>query len=315
MTEKIIELEHLKKETVPAELNAETYFDFNAHPFAHQFIFEQTNSVCGAILAIEDYATNWLINSIPRKREHTKSFKNEILKSVNTSGNFEIILDEGTVFAPARVIGSPKKDTCYTIYLEKGAKIIGAEIYLDKGSIFIGAETTVEPCVGIKGPSIIGEKTEIRQGAYLRGNCILGDGCIIRGELKNVIMMDKANFPHPSYLGDSVCGYMTHFGNQVTAANLGIYEGAKDSDKRKSILIRCNDKVYDLGNPKMGVCLGEFCQVGCSSVADPGTFLKPHTIVYSLTRITKGFYGPYEVLKNKPLEHGIIERVPLEPFY
>ena len=120
-------------------------------------------------------------------------------------------------------------------------------------------------------------------------------------------MMDKSNFPHPSYVGDSVCGYMTHFGNQATAANLGIYEGIRELDKRRSIILHCDGKVYDLGNPKMGICMGNFSQVGCNSVADPGTFLKPYTIVYALTRITKGFYGPNEVLKNKPLEHGVLK--------
>ena len=116
-----------------------------------------------------------------------------------------------------------------------------------------------------------------------------------------------------SYVGDSLCGYMSHFGNQATAANLGIYEGVRDPDKRQSIVVRVGDKAYDLGKPKMGVCLGDFSQVGCNSVADPGTFLAPYTIVYSLTRITKGFYGPNEVLKNKPMEHGVVERAKLQP--
>jgi hypothetical protein len=39
--------------------------------------------------------------------------------------------------------------------------------------------------------------------------------------------------------------------------------------------------------------------------------LLPHTIVYALTRINAGIYGPHEVLKNKPMEHGVIERAPL----
>ena len=125
--------------------------------------------------------------------------------------------------------------------------------------------------------------------------------------------MNKANFPHPSYLGDSACGYMTHFGNQATAANLGIYEGLRDPDKRKNLVLKVDGKAIDLGKPKMGICMGDFSQMGCNSVSDPGTFIGPYTIAYQLTRLTRGFYGPHEVLKNKPLEHGVIERVPLEP--
>jgi len=60
--------------------------------------------------------------------------------------------------------------------------------------------------------------------------------------------------------------------------------------------------------------MGDFSQVGCNSVADPGTFLGPYTIAYALTRINKGFYGPNEVLKNKPMEHGVVEKVSLNDF-
>jgi len=59
------------------------------------------------------------------------------------------------------------------------------------------------------------------------------------------------------------------------------------------------------------VILGDFSQVGCNSVADPGTFFAPYTIVYQLTRVNRGFYGPNVLIKNKPMEHGVIEIVPL----
>ena len=68
--------------------------------------------------------------------------------------------------------------------------------------------------------------------------------------------------------------------------------------------------VIDIGQAKLGIIMGDYSQVGCSSVVDPGTFLKPYTISYALTRFTKGVYGPSEILKNKPIEHGVVERVP-----
>ena len=311
MAVEILKLKELTKKEIPLDLRAESYFNFEKHPFAHQELFEQTNSVYDAILNIESYTAKWVANMIAQKKKDLKKYKNATPKSSYTCGHFEVICEKGAVFEPARIFGGDVESNGNVIYLEKGSHVIGANIYLDKAGIYIGAGTKVEPGVGIKGPTVIGKNTEIRQGAYIRGNCILGDSCTIRGELKNVVMMDKANFPHPSYVGDSVCGYMSHFGNQATAANLGIYEGLRESDRRKPIIVQCNGKSYDLGKPKMGICMGDFSQVGCNSVADPGTFLKPYTIVYSLARITKGVYGPHEILKNKPLEHGIIERVSL----
>ena len=231
--------------------------------------------------------------------------------SCHAVGQFELLIEEGAVFEPARIIGGLDSGEVHTICVSAGARILGSDLYVDKGSIFIGGQTTVESGVGIKGPTIIGKKTEIRQGTYLRGDVIIGDEAVIRGEIKNSVLMNKANFPHPSYLGDSACGFMTHFGNQATSANLGIFAGLVESDQRKSLLVECSGKLYDLGKPKMGICMGDFSQVGCNSVSDPGTFLKPYTIVYALSRINKGFYGPHEVLKNKPLEKGVIERASL----
>jgi len=200
-------------------------------------------------------------------------------------------------------------DEMYTIYVAKGAQIFGANIFLNEGDIFIDEGSKVEPGVGIKGPTIIGKNNDIRQGAYFRGDIITGDGCTLRGELKNVVMMDEANFPHPSYVGDSICGYKTHFGNQATTANLGIYAIVLG---KENVKIKLNEQIYDLGRPKIGIILGDYSQVGCNSVSDPGSFLAPYTIVYQLSRINKGFYGPQEVLKNKPLEKNVIERAPFK---
>ncbi|NQU12249.1 hypothetical protein HQ590_15750, partial [bacterium] len=233
MADDIVKLNGLKKDEVPADFRAETYFDFRAHPFAHQALFEQTTSVYGAILVIHDYAVNWLTATIASKRAAARTPPADATPPTYTAGQFEVLLEEDAVFAPARIFGRRQAGESYAIYLERGARVVGADIYLDQGSIYIGAGTTVEPGVAIKGPTIVGQRTEIRQGAYLRGDCILGDDGVIRGEIKNAVLMDQASFPHPSYVGDSACGYRTHFGNQVTAANLGLYEGVRDSDKRQ----------------------------------------------------------------------------------
>jgi hypothetical protein len=81
---------------------------------------------------------------------------------------------------------------------------------------------------------------------------------------------------------------------------------------RDPIVLAVDGKQYDLGRPKVGIIMGDYSQVGCNSVSDPGTFLAPWTVVYQLSRLNKGFYGPRELIKNKPMEHGVIERSPLK---
>jgi hypothetical protein len=305
----VIPLKSVPRDEVPAELRVETYFDFGAHPFWHEALFQRddVNSVYGAILAIDDYTKSWLGENLPKLKESGKvTVCTDDVPGVECTGHFTALVEGGATFQPGRIVGA-NDGSGGTIYVAAGASVVGTKIYLDK-DIYVGEGTVIEPGVGVKGPTIIGKNNDIRQGAYLRGDVITGDGCIMRGELKNTVLLDKANFPHPSYVGDSICGFMSHFGNQATAANLGIFEGLREGDERKNIVVKAGGKSYDLGKPKMGICLGDYSQVGCNSVSDPGTFLGPKTIVYSLTRITKGFYGPNEILKNKPMEHGVVER-------
>lgn len=308
----VIDLARLGSDDVPEQLKVEYYFDFRKHPFRHQDLFEASgvNSVVSALDRIDGYAKDWLTRTIAAREKETNP--NQLTQDKfkgRSLGKFRVLIEEGAVFESGFVQGSMVKDKTYTIYVAKGAQVSGANIFLDEGNIYIGEGSQIEPDVGIKGPAIIGKDNEIRHGAYFRGDVIIGDGGTFRGELKNVVMMDKANFPHPSYVGDSLCGYNTHFGNQATTANLGIYAIVLG---KENVKVKLNSRVFDLGRPKIGVILGDYSQVGCNSVSDPGAFLAPYTIVYQLSRINKGFYGPSEVLKNKPLEKNIIERAPFK---
>jgi len=310
----VIDLLKLPAAEVPEPFRVETYFDLKAHPFEHEAFFKdpKVTSVVAAIRAIGGYVKGWLGQNLPEleKGKGAQVLTDSTPNNAPSCGHFHIVLEKDACFAPSAVFGVGEGESPNTLHVAAGACVVG-DVYLDDGSIYVGEGTKIERGAAVKGPSIIGKGNDIRMGAYLRGNLLIGNGCTFRGELKNVVMLDKANFPHPSYVGDSLCGYMSHFGNQATAANLGIFEGVRDPEKRKSLRMKHEGKVYDLGGPKLGIILGDFSQVGCNSVSDPGTFLAPYTIVYQLTRINKGFYGPNVLIKNKPMEHGVIEITPL----
>lgn len=306
----VIELAKLSSNDVPEQLKINYYFDFAKHPFRHRGLFEGAgvNSVVSVLGKIDEYAKAWLGKTISglEKEAKPKLFTQDNFKG-KSFGKFKVLIEQGAVFEPEFIAGNIK-DKIFTLYIARNSTVSG-NIFLDEGDIYIGEGNKVEPGAGIKGPAIIGKNNEIRQGAYFRGDVVIGDKGTFRGELKNAVMMDEANFPHPSYVGDSICGYKTHFGNQATTANLGIYAIVLG---KENVKINLDSKIYDLGRPKIGIILGDYSQVGCNSVSDPGAFLAPYTIVYQLSRINKGFYGPREVLKNKPLEKNIIERASLK---
>jgi UDP-N-acetylglucosamine diphosphorylase / glucose-1-phosphate thymidylyltransferase / UDP-N-acetylgalactosamine diphosphorylase / glucosamine-1-phosphate N-acetyltransferase / galactosamine-1-phosphate N-acetyltransferase len=304
-------LKDLSKAEIPAALKIETYFDLKAYPSIHEqlLVGEGMNSIIDVVGNIGKYAKKWIADTISEKvaAGAAKRVCCEGLAGVQTVGKFEVYVEEGATFKPANILGVADDKEPYKIYVSKGTSVLGSNIFLNEGDIFVGEDNVIEQGVGIKGPTIIGKKNDIRHGAYFRGNVIISDGSVLRGELKNVLLLDKANFPHPSYLGDSVCGYMSHFGNQATAANVGIFQGLVDSKDRVNITLDIDGKVYDAGTKKLGIIIGDWSQVGCNSVADPATFLAPYTVVYPLTSIRKGFYGPKQILKNKPMEKGVIE--------
>lgn len=306
-----ISVKDLSKEQMPTVLRVDSYFDLESYPNAHEELLlgEGVSSVLDVVAGIGKYAKKWIADKIGEKLATgaAKRVTCDDLKGVQCLGKFEAYVEEGAVFQPANILGVTGDGEPCRIYVSKGTTMLGVNVFLNEGDIFIGEDNIIEQGVGIKGPTIIGNKNDIRMGAYFRGNCIISDGCILRGELKNVLLLDKANFPHPSYLGDSVCGYMSHFGNQATAANVGILQGLVEAKDRINITLRIDGKIYDAGTRKLGIIMGDWSQVGCNSVADPATFLAPYTVVYSLTAIRKGFYGPRQILKNKPMEKGVIE--------
>jgi len=312
-----IQLSELSADQVPQKLRADYYFDFSAHPFAHSSLVTGANSVIDVLGKIGGYAKSWLAEKVDAM---SKSGSVRVLTEQDFpnrgTGSFLALVADGAQFDPSYYLGSASGEKPGTICLDRGARLLGAVVYPGEGDIYVGADTLVEPGVGIKGPTILMEANEIRQGAYLRGNVILGSnsgGTAFRGELKNLVMMNDANFPHPSYLGDSICGFATHFGNQVTAANLGIFQGLRERNKRTNVVIAVDGVRYDLGLVKMGVVLGDLTQIGCSSVVAPGTLIGPNCVAYGLCNVDRGLYEKSTLFKNKAIGAGVIELGTVDP--
>ena len=313
----VVQLSQLSADQVPDKLRADYYFDFAAHPFAHASLVTEAKSVIEVLGKIGGYAKSWLAAKIDQMgKSQPVTMLTEQDFPGRGIGSFRALLAEGAKFDPSYFVGSAPGDSPGTICLDKGARLLGAVVYPGEGDIYVGPDTLVEPAAGIKGPTIIMEANEIRQGTYLRGNVILGSnsgGTAFRGELKNVVMMNDANFPHPSYLGDSLCGFSTHFGNQVTAANLGIFQGLRERAKRTNVVIAVDGTRYDLGLVKMGVVMGDLTQIGCSSVVAPGTLIGPNCVAYGLCNIDRGLYDAGTLFKNKAIGAKVIELGAVDP--
>ena len=144
--------------------------------------------------------------------------------------------------------------------------------------VLVGENVTIHPSAVIIAPAIIGSDTEIRPGAYLRGNVITGRNCVIgnSSELKNCILLEKVQVPHYNYVGDSILGNFAHMGAGSICSNL--------KSDGTNVVIR-GETDYKTGLRKIGGILGDYADVGCSCVLNPGTVIGKHTSVYPLNAL------------------------------
>lgn len=157
--------------------------------------------------------------------------------------------------------------------------------------VWVGKGTTIEKTALIKGPAIIGYNCEIRQCAYIRENVIIGDGAVIGNstEIKNSLLFNKVQVPHFNYVGDSILGYRSHLGAGVILSNL--------KSNGETVRIRDGAECIETGLRKFGALVGDFAEVGCNSVLNPGTVIGKNSIVYPLTPV-RGYIPEKHILKN-----------------
>ena len=146
-------------------------------------------------------------------------------------------------------------------------------------NVWIAKDANVYDSAYIKGPVIIDKGAEIRQCAFIRGNAIIGKNAVVGNstELKNVILFDNVQVPHYNYVGDSILGYKSHLGAGAITSNV-------KSDK-KLVVIKSEKEKLETNRKKVGAMVGDFVEVGCGSVLNPGTVIGKNTSIYPLTSV------------------------------
>lgn len=155
----------------------------------------------------------------------------------------------------------------------------GIEGYTEiSDGVLVGENVSISPTATIIAPAIIGSGTEIRLGAFIRGNVITGENCVIgnSSELKNCILLNKVQAPHYNYIGDSVLGNYSHTGAGVICSNL--------KSDGKAVVIH-GDEDYETGLRKIGAILADHADIGCQCVLNPGTVVGKNTTIYPLTSV------------------------------
>lgn len=160
-----------------------------------------------------------------------------------------------------------------TLIVELGEKLDPSEYDKVSGNVWIHRTAKVFPSAYIGGPCIIGPETEVRHCAFIRGSALIGSHCVIGNsvEVKNAIIFDSCQVPHFNYVGDSILGFHAHLGAGAVTSNFKAGGRNIDIHAEKDIVT---------GMRKIGAMLGDYADIGCNSVLNPGTVIGRNTNVY-----------------------------------
>ncbi|NLC74999.1 MAG: UDP-N-acetylglucosamine pyrophosphorylase [Clostridiales bacterium] len=176
--------------------------------------------------------------------------------------------------------------------LELGPKLPADKFDKRGDNIWIAKSAKIFDSAYIAGPCIIDEDAELRQCAFIRGKAIVGKGCVVGNscELKNVVLFNKCEVPHYNYVGDSVLGFHAHMGAGSITSNI--------KSDRTNVVIHDGDESLPTGLRKMGAMLGDYVEVGCNSVLNPGSVIGSHSNFYPLSMV-RGCVPAEHIYKNK----------------
>ena len=175
---------------------------------------------------------------------------------------------------------------------ELGSRLPAEEYHSPADGVWVHRSAVVAPTACLGSGVIIGADAEVRHGAYIRGNALVGKGCVVGNstELKNCILFDGVQVPHYNYVGDSVLGHGSHLGAGAITSNV-------KSDK-SAVTVCAEGQRLDTARRKVGAMVGDRVEVGCGSVLNPGTVIGKRTRVYPLSSV-RGFVPADSIYKRQ----------------
>lgn len=274
---------------VPHQLKPEYYFDMSK--MEYKDLFTGAGFVWEVVKKLQDEtAADKIVRGLCRSEHYQDNgFQGSI-------GAVDVRVSPSATVGPNVFMSG---DSGSMVFIDDEAEVRpGTMIIAGKNAVYIGKGAKIGPNAHIdasKGSVAVGAKATLRQGAYLRelsliaSKATIGNSC----EIKCALIGPEAEVPHFNYVGDSILGYKAHLGAGVKISNLKI---TPDPKKVNTVKVKCEDQTYDTAMRKFGVILGDKAQMGCNSVANPGTFVGKSCLIYTNSSVT-GFIAENTIVK------------------
>lgn len=168
---------------------------------------------------------------------------------------------------------------------------LGPEYREVRSRVWIHKTAVIAPNVWLGDSCVIGANAQLRHCAFLRGSVLVGENCVVGNsvEVKNTILFDGVEVPHFNYVGDSILGHKAHMGAGAVTSNV--------KSDRTPVVVKHGEETMETGLRKCGAMLGDFAEVGCNSVLNPGTVVGRRSTVYP-NACVRGVVPPDSIWKT-----------------
>ncbi|HVS03755.1 MAG TPA: hypothetical protein VMT16_13380 [Thermoanaerobaculia bacterium] len=192
---------------------------------------------------------------------------------------------------PWDLLGEPLEALLAALPSQSLGSAVLPEAHLLGDRIVLGKGVRIYPGAVIEGPVHIGDDSEVRPGAFVRGGAWIGRGCVVGAntEVKRSILLDGAKAPHLNYVGDSILGAGCNLGAGTILSNFR-HDGGE-------ILIPDGIDRISSGRRKLGALLGDGVLTGCNCVLHPGVVVGQGSQIYPGVMLRPGFYPAHQMIK------------------
>ena len=273
---------------IPNIFNPAYFFDLDLMDYGK--LFDGVSAVWEAVARMQE---GRIVDSIVRAR--CASVSDGGGAKPHVSGDVEVRVAGGAEIGTYVAIAGDGGLVC----VDEGAKLLpGTVITAGRNAVYIGRGAIVGPHAHLdasKGGMCVGEQARVRQCAYLRELTLIGRQAVVGNscEIKCSLIGREAEVPHFNYVGDSIFGYKAHTGAGVKISNVKIAPG---SGTGNTVKVRHEGLVFDTKLRKFGAILGDRAQMGCNSVANPGTLIGRNSIIYAGSSV-RGFIPENTLVK------------------
>lgn len=165
-----------------------------------------------------------------------------------------------TTVHPSAVAVNPEQ-----IHLAPGAVVQpGAVLNASDGPIYIDEEARVLERAVVRGPTYVGEKSQIKIGANVDG-CAIGTWSKIGGEVHDVVVQSLSNKAHDGFLGHAYLGRWCNLGAGTINSNLR-------NDYGDTSLYNIADGAYEkTGRQFTGLFMGDHSKTAIGTTFNTGT--------------------------------------------